>query len=131
MLQRALIIVNNPWPGVGYTFRPRPLFCRRSNKSTSCCLLLKLRLFKSQQVPNLLTWDDLEQVLPRVVRVQRELVDFAEAHVDDPLQRDKQNNQLTLVGSVSFTPRCRSQKSSDFSRNITCLDGFSVSLQLN
>lgn len=46
----------------------------------------------------LLTWDDLEQVLPRVVRVQRQLVDFAEAHGDDALQSHKQTKPVDTRG---------------------------------
>lgn len=37
---------------------------------------------------SVLTWDDLEEVPSRVVWAQRELVDFAEAHMDDSLQSD-------------------------------------------
>lgn len=46
----------------------------------------------------LLTWDDLEQVLPRVVGVQQQLVDFAEAHRDDALQSHKQTKQVDARG---------------------------------
>lgn len=74
-------------------------FCARSNES--CCLLMKQTLQNSTtQTSSLLTWDDLEQVLPRVVRVQRDLVDFAEAHMDDPLQRHKQRTHFTPVSLV-------------------------------
>lgn len=35
---------------------------------------------------SVLTWHDLEEVPPRVIGAQRQLVDFTEAHRDDSLQ---------------------------------------------
>lgn len=84
--QRALVIGHTLLPGVGSTF-PKNSTNQTSNQ-TGGGIGGEL----------LLTWDDLEQVLPRVVRIQRQLVDFTEAHRDDALQSHKQTKQVDTRG---------------------------------
>lgn len=38
---------------------------------------------------SILTWYDLEEVLPRVIWVQREFIDFTEPQLDDSLEIKK------------------------------------------